>query len=184
MGANASSLIGVYGDLEQSYAIAGQTLRGNAYARWDPAAQEVDLNTPFYFQVTLIGEERTTVAYQREEYDTWDDRRRSRTVTDYAYGQSIFLQQTLPLAQLNKNTPQTDLKIPFEFALPPRLPPCTGHIYSGQSSCEIRYRVTIDIIGPRGGGWFSPSKTWRHDIPILLVNPPPPQSYPVSIPPR
>ena len=61
---HGGSKIGVFGDIEGGgQAVAGSNLRGRAHLRWNP--YELRPNDSFRLTVTLIGEERTKVAYQK-----------------------------------------------------------------------------------------------------------------------
>ncbi len=130
MGSGGSKEIGVYGDLVVNtgagggfagVAVAGSALRGNAYVRWNPNVPEVR-GKNLRLSVTLLGEERTVVAYSRDEdFDGEYDGVRhgtTRQVTDYRRSNNQFLFQTLYLADLNQNVKVRDAQFPFEFSLP------------------------------------------------------------------
>ena len=190
--------VGVYGDLEvhQSggIAFAGQTLRGNAYLRWNPKVA-TQTARQFRLTATLFGQERTCIEYQRDEwYDGEYDgvSRNRRTVTDYRRAQNVFLYDSLVLADLNQYNNIRDAKFPFEFHLPAQLPPSMIDPFGGRSKAEVVYGVTIEVqeLGGGGGGqnWFSGifgSGRNIHELPFRLVNPTPDlsRSYPINIPP-
>ena len=186
--------IGVYGDLEvhQSGGIAsaGQTLRGNAYLRWNPeVAAQTDKE--FRLTATLFGQERTSIKYRHHVGDT--------SVILYMRSENIFMQDSLVLAELNQSNKKDvrDAKFPFEFQLPPRLPPSMKEerrrrkfAYRG-SHAEVVYGVTIEVqeLGNYGGGrsWLSIFGRGRniHLLPFRLINPTPDLSrnYTINIPP-
>ncbi|QDZ19672.1 arrestin C-terminal domain-containing protein [Chloropicon primus] len=190
--------VGVFGDLEVNvrggHAVAGEELRGQAYVRWNP--RKMDHQTQYRVVVKVTGEEETSVEYQRDD-DFYDDgdgpsTRRTRRITEYARQRNVFYTDSLLLcAVLNKRSGRRDLRLPFAFALPPRLPTSMIDPFSsGRSWCRVQYKVEIlleEFAGPgAGGGWFSGSNNFLHAIPFNLYNPPPHPSrhFPVDIPPK
>jgi len=204
MGAGGSKEIGVYGDLLVNanagtagggfggVAVAGNALSGNAYVRWNPNVPDVR-GKNLRLSVTLKGEERTVVAYRRDEdFDGEYDNVRGTTrrqVTDYRRSSNQFLFQTLWLADLNASVKVRDAQFPFQFSLPNRLPPSMSHTLGGGSKAEIVYSVTTELVDPtRGGGWFGiGSNPYTHVTPFQVVNPQPDleraRNFPINIPP-
>lgn len=183
-GSTSKHAVGVYGDLEinktgNGCAVSGQELRGSAYVRL-PLPQPLAYGG-FSVQATLVGEECTTVSYQSNEYydDFFDDDRRTRTrsVTRYAHGSSRFLANTLTLHQGPWQGKGTDLVFPFAFFLPQRLPTTMADPFRGRDECSVRYYVLVEVL-------LWDRSRYQYAAPFSLMNPPPPQWGPLTIPPR
>merc|ERR1711977_748944 len=173
--------IGVFGDLDVNksggFALAGSELAGTCYLRWDP--RKLDLETFYRLQVTLLGEEKTTIQYERRERDFGDvdDHTTSQSVTYYARGSNVFLSQSIVLADVNRSTGKADLVFPYVFLLPNRLPTSMVDPFGGRDNCQVSYKVLVELVecgpGTGGGGWFQTNNNFRHEILFNVFTPPP-----------
>ena len=92
MGGNASK--GVCGSLDGgSEVIAGSTIAGKAYIRWDGDMSKEDLR----LRVVLTGKEKTCVQYTERR----GHGKNAKTVTRRAYASHPFLEERLSLGNLN-----------------------------------------------------------------------------------
>ena len=191
MGGSSSKIqVGIYGDLEVNCSDGSVllddsnesfSLRGNAYVRI-PEQDTKGRQSEGMFAVTatLIGEERTCVAYERTETYRSGGKTYHRRRTYYARNSNRFLSAKLNLYN-GMGGVGTDLHLPFEFLLPNRnqgitLPSTMSDPFRSRDSCSVEYCVLLQV-------QLFGNQKYEHRIPFVVTNSPPPKNGPITVPP-